>query len=449
MKKLTALFVCLLLWSSFVLTACQNEETPSSEESEVVSSSEEDEKNQENQGSGENNNDASKDEPALWKDAYLKLIELKKESSYSYALVYLDGDDLPELYLNGISEAEGDSVYAYKNGKLLEQHLKRCYGGKYLERSGKIINESGHMGYSYTDVFQLSEDGFTQLFQGSEIQRVEHLGNEEYRYYSEYFIEEAPVPYPEYTAALQEVFDLWGSRELSDHAVSYEVIKQQIAHWQKDDTSFLPQEVKNSWRSDLVAILSGVDLHDPDRGMYGSFSVGLMDLNFDNIPEVLVAFPGGSMGNIFIEIYDLSTHEKLMSYDGANDNDLGIRLYIAKAGERYVTLSTGFLRDSDLGSRWSLDQIPDTMESKNGYLQCKGLFTKAGYEDFWIGGEEVTEETYEEEYQGFLKDHTEISRTQIQMIRWADLDLNNKDGIAERMADALIQSPQKFIDFKK
>lgn len=438
---------------SVCLFSCRDTRPAPSDESttEDASTPDENKQNKENDKDNdekENQEASPKDEPTAWKAPYLELIERIHWDHCSYALVYVDGDEIPELYFGGSSEATGDAVYSYQNGTIVEQQLKRCGGGRYIAGSGKIINENGHMGYYYTDAYQLSERGFTQIFQGSSVERVEHLGNEEYRYYTDYFIEEAPVTEKEFNEAVNAVFDVSRSLSLDDHAASYEVIKQQISDWQKDDTTFLSQEVKNSWRSDLVAILSEIEVWDVENGIPGTYAVGLMDLNFDNIPEVLVAWPGGSMGNIFIEIYDLSTHGKLIRYNGANDDHLGIRLYVSKVGSSYVTLSTGYLRYPDIGSTWLLDQIPDTLESENGYLPSENLFAKAGYQDYFIGGQSVTEETYQEEYQKFLKNHTEISGTQIQMIRWANLDLSDKEGLRERMADALIQSSQKFIDFQ-
>ena len=71
-----------------------------------------------------------------WKTAYLNFIEKEKESYRSYALIYIDGDNIPELYLSGIDEATGDSICTYKNG-FVEQQLSRVGGGWFVEKKWK------------------------------------------------------------------------------------------------------------------------------------------------------------------------------------------------------------------------------------------------------------------------------------------------------------------------
>ena len=81
--------------------------------------------------------------------------------------------------------------------------------------------------------------------------------------------------------------------------------------------SFISQEEKNTWRSDLISVLSKPRVHEFEPYLPGSISVGLMDINFDNSPEVFVAYSGGSMNNIYIEIYDLKNDSDPITYDAA------------------------------------------------------------------------------------------------------------------------------------
>ena len=82
--------------------------------------------------------------------------------------------------------------------------------------------------------------------------------------------------------------------------------------------TFISNEEKSTWRSNLTAILSKIEIHEFEPGIPGSFAIGLMDINFDNSPEVFAAYAGGSMGNVFVEIYDLDSGEKLISYGAAH-----------------------------------------------------------------------------------------------------------------------------------
>ena len=92
----------------------------------------------------------------------------------------------------------------------------------------------------------------------------------------------------------------------------------------ENEYTFISQEEKNTWRDKLINVLSNCDI-------YGSFAVGLMDLNFDNSPEVLIAYPGGSMGNVFTTFYELDTGEKLFIYDADHwDSGDNINLCVAE-----------------------------------------------------------------------------------------------------------------------
>lgn len=87
--------------------------------------------------SGESTPAAEESTIPEWKIAYLQYLEAKKDGHLSYALVYIDGDDIPELYLSGNCEATGDSVCSYKNRTVIDQPLNRIGGGRYVERNGK------------------------------------------------------------------------------------------------------------------------------------------------------------------------------------------------------------------------------------------------------------------------------------------------------------------------
>ena len=444
MKKLLVLLLCLMM--SICLFSCEDSVTPESNEL--------NESNAE-QPSTPDNDSKPKDEPpkvdpSVWKAAYLDFLETKKDVYYAYALVYVDGDDIPELYLNGASQAEGDSVCSYKNGKVIEQSLKRTNSGKYLPRSGTVSNVNGHMGLCYTDVYKLDDNGFTKTFNAKSIEHVEHIGNNEYTFSYEYFIDGQPVSEEEYNAAVNAAFDFDQTVRFDEHAVSYDKILQQINAWKP----ILSQEVKNTWKSDLIAILSEVDVWDPENSIPGSHAVGLMDLNFDNLPEVLVAWPGGSMGNVHIAIYDLKSHHQILTYNAGHYNDDEIRLYVAEVMGSYVILAEGSLRDPECGWGRMIDRLPTELKSESGYLRPQNLFTQSDHANtngdgpYFIQGESVSQNQYEEEYEKFLTDYTELAFSEIHMIHWFTLDLSDKDGIAERMADALIQSPQIFLDSK-
>ena len=176
-------------------------------------------------------------DPALlsdWELAYLEHIESrggKKEGAFiCYALVYVDADEIPELYMRGCCEAEGDRICSYKNGRVVEVYLNRCGGGKYIERGGLLINQNGHMGRSYTSIYSLTEDGFTLLLSGREDETFVSTGEDfdDYQCFYEYVLEGNVVSEAEYNAAINAKIDLDQTVSFDRDAVSYEGIREQL-----------------------------------------------------------------------------------------------------------------------------------------------------------------------------------------------------------------------------
>ena len=187
-------------------------------------------------------NDTPKEDGATdtldWKTAYLDFIESRerkygKESEYGfnfrYALVYIDNDDIPELYAMGAYEADGDLICAYRDGRVIEHYLRRNAGGQYVERSGIVINQNGHMGRYYDNVYKLDQTGFSQILNASYTKRYEPLENDGVETITEYFIDDKAVTKDEYDAAINDVVDLSQAVKFYDSSVPYDEIKQQIA----------------------------------------------------------------------------------------------------------------------------------------------------------------------------------------------------------------------------
>lgn len=162
------------------------------------------------------------------KKAYLDFLKDKNDPYCLFSLVFIDDDDIPELYFSGVCEAEGDMICSYKNGVVVYQYLSRRGGGKYVERSGDIINQNGHMGSYYDNVYKLSENGFSKILNARYTERYEDIGNEEYNIYCEYFIDDTPVSEAEYNNAISSAFDLSKAISFDENAVSYDVIVQQL-----------------------------------------------------------------------------------------------------------------------------------------------------------------------------------------------------------------------------
>ena len=212
LKKALVLFLSLIILSS-LMCACRRSQV----------------KNKESTKDSTNSTQITeKNDTPEWKTAYLNFLEQKKDSHNSYALVYVDGDDIPELYLSGKCEAGGDSICSYINGTVIEQPLHRIGGGWYIEKSGTVFNQNGHMGNIYTHVYKLNENGFALTFEALSVERVEGSKNDGYKLYYEYSIGDKSANESEYNSAVEAAFDSKNAVRLNENEVNYDTIRQQI-----------------------------------------------------------------------------------------------------------------------------------------------------------------------------------------------------------------------------
>ena len=220
----------------------------------------------------------------------------------------------------------------------------------------------------------------------------------------------------------------------------------------------LNYSAKELWKEDLVKLLSSLEPYDPENPGLNSYAVGLFDLNFDNIPEVLVAYPGGSMGNIWVHIYDLKQpDEPIAYYNGAGFGGDGktLHLTVAKTGEDYVVLAEGEIRDPEAGWCHMIAKLSNQLPADKRYLSSEAWFViadkvnTAGNGPYYYMGESVEKAKYDEEYQKFQKEYTVFASTGVKLAYWKHYDLTNREQLVLDMANALLHSEQDFIDYNK
>jgi hypothetical protein len=530
----------------------------------------------------------------------------------------------------GISEAEGDRVFSYLDGKVTMLQLGRTGGGKYIERGGMIANENGNMGRYYTDIFELDWYGFSRTLHGATIVRYNfETGKDEYSY----SIMDEDVSEETFYTLIHAEFDFSRAVKFTDFAVSYETAKQQLENeaalpdgyqtvlekyqdvldnkktfqcfekdtllnectwmgadrtyweyclidmdgdgdvellirgdkseimlltaeygnvygfsfsfrgmyytkvdgsfcwnyhagygeskikyfydgtykeeelyrvewgsdgnpdkyfirgeevtkeefvryiaenpdaeqvtWHKLDTypngssdsktAFIPQSEKDTYKEKLTAILSATKKSSYTLGSFSAFGAGLMDINFDNVPEVLVAYPGGSMGNVFIEVYDLETGEEICTYNMAHYNSpYNIYMCVAEHTGGYVILTEGSYRDGpELGMIHVFGIL--SQERDHDHLSGKNLFAESEDVSYYqYNGENVSKEEYERQFGKFTMEYDKIEETQMIIVQWSDVgfDYEQSDGsdidfYAEKLAEALLGSGQEFIEYQK
>lgn len=238
-----------------------------------------------------------------------------------------------------------------------------------------------------------------------------------------------------------------------------------IENTQIDNYEFISAEEKASWRHRLINILSNCEKYAPEFGCYGSYAAAIMDLNFDNTPEVILASYGGSMCNIPLQIFDLNSGEMLGTYIASQYGPDNVYLCVAKKDGKYVILRDGSIRITADEFHRSIGILKVNEDTKSNYLISESILsssTENGTETYMVNGIRADKEFYDEQYDQFLFEYKTIDQTAMQLFKWSDYgelewkDFGIKEGIdpeshrilAEKMADALISSSQEFIKYK-
>ncbi|MBO4457017.1 MAG: hypothetical protein J5802_04805 [Butyrivibrio sp.] len=133
-----------------------------------------------------------------WQEGYKTCLD--EVDGDSYALIYLDDDDVPELFI----DAFGDHamIYSYYEGKVVELSTANF---SYVEKSGLLCSDGGLQGLYHDNVYSLSKGRWNQIFEGMYYDREcngEPVGDNKYRY----FIGDKEVDEDTYRAKLDEVY---------------------------------------------------------------------------------------------------------------------------------------------------------------------------------------------------------------------------------------------------
>lgn len=155
--------------------------------------------------------------PEPWETAYADYIDSMWDEGQepyvetSFSLIFLDDDDIPELFIDTGYEAGGEIVLTYYNDEVVIQQLSRC-GSQYIEKSGLIYTNTGHMGYYPVEITKLKNGEFSLIASGLKVFRSdeENMGYElddEGEPISDYEWEGETVTEDEFYAKIDEIFD--------------------------------------------------------------------------------------------------------------------------------------------------------------------------------------------------------------------------------------------------
>lgn len=145
---------------------------------------------------------------AAWQEAYIDFITklhvtFGVNNEYEeYSLIYVDEDDIPELFIFTGGMATGEIIASFYDGKVRAMNRDRC-GMEYLEYGGLLYNMNGNMGFDPANIYRLSQGEFSEIGTGWSQERI----IDEENVYFDYFWEDKQVTEEEYMASINALID--------------------------------------------------------------------------------------------------------------------------------------------------------------------------------------------------------------------------------------------------
>ena len=210
--------------------------------------------------------------------------------------------------------------------------------------------------------------------------------------------------------------------------------------------TFISKQERLSWKDNIITVLSGNNSYEHKE--YDCLGVALMDLNFDNTPELIVVYSGGTMGNVCIFAYDLESGEKMCVLGCTPHYQDWNNVYFCvhrNNNGNYILVNEGSLRD---GLEWYTITSKLTEDFKFDTL-FEEVKTSDNDSRYYFTGNEVDKAEFEKQRDQFKTDYKEITETQLEIIYWDSIEFETKSEAISEMADKLVNSEQKFIDFNK
>lgn len=143
------------------------------------------------------------------RQAYMNYIHAQEPGQWvGYDLIYVNGDDIPELVQVGDCAATGCKLISWYDGKVCDSQLNRLYF-TYIEKANLLCNSEGNMDNYYDLVYCLKEGELMPVAQGyygaADNTDVQYDANGEPVY--EYEWNGTSMTKEEYNQALNEVYD--------------------------------------------------------------------------------------------------------------------------------------------------------------------------------------------------------------------------------------------------
>ena len=143
-----------------------------------------------------------------WQEAYIDFIKKihvpvsPVKDWVEYSLIYVDADDIPELFIYTGGMATGEIIVSFYDGNIGTMQRVRC-GIKYIEHGGLLYNRNGAMGFYPCNVYMLEKGKFTEIGTGW----YSEVGDGQGNIYNDYYWEGSAVTEAEYEAYIEELID--------------------------------------------------------------------------------------------------------------------------------------------------------------------------------------------------------------------------------------------------
>lgn len=184
--------------------------------------------------------EASSDE---WKQAYINWVNQRPD--WTYVLIDVNGDDIPEIAAHSGNMADGGAVGTYANGKVQEIPIARC-GLISVQGQNVVDNSDGHMGRYYDCVYKIDDGRWVQIGDGEygddgdTTMETDKYGNSTIKFV--YTWNGEKVSEDEYSANLKKLIDVDLADEIGYQEVSSSEIISQIRNYTNDNKIILKQE---------------------------------------------------------------------------------------------------------------------------------------------------------------------------------------------------------------
>ncbi len=232
------------------------------------------------------------------------------------------------------------------------------------------------------------------------------------------------------------------------------------------DISFLSEEKRQAFRRPLIKLFEQEEpfVYYQESEDYApskkylikrGWEVGLLDVDMNGVPELIVNLGGGSAGNAFYEVYDLGTGKLLGEISGSYEDSLCT--YFDMEKEVFVLL-VQYQTQMGWASRFSnvdiVSPVSDDRENEAPFRQDScfevnyEVIDEFGMSDGWrasfyIEEKEVSLDDYLSEHAAFFKNYIRIPETDMILLDRSAYDT------PEEMADALLSTQQQFIAFSE